>query len=82
MLEMEVEQEKIREESSENQPDENTPEMFLSELAAMSWSVVSFDRREAGNLTYEQAEAKIQELIAQKVSGLCIITDEAAERMK
>lgn len=78
MLQMEVKQE----ESSENLTDENESEMFLSELAAMCWSVVSFDRLEAKNLTYEQAEAKIQELIAQKISGLCIITDEAAERMK
>lgn len=77
MLQMEVE----REESSENLTDENESEMFLSELAALSWSVVSFDRLEAKNLTYEQAEAKIRELIAQKISGLCIITDEAAERM-
>lgn len=82
MIKMEVEREKIQNESGEHRTDEGAPEMFLSELAAMSWSVVSFDKREAGNLTYEQAEAKIQELIAQKVSGLCIITDEAAERIK
>lgn len=73
---MEVERQEIQAET-----DENAPEMFLSELAAMSWSVVSFDKREAGNLTYEQAEAKIKELTAQKMSGLCIITDEAAERI-
>ncbi len=79
---MEVEREKIEEGANVNRQSENEPEMFLSELAAMSWSVVSFDKREAGNLTYEQAEAKIQELIAQKFSGLCIITDEAAERIK
>ena len=78
---MEVEQEKIREETGERQTDENTAEMFLSELAALCWSVVSFDKCEASNLTYEQAEVKIQELLAQKVSGLCIITDEAAERI-
>lgn len=81
MIKMEVEQGKTQKETDENQTPANEPEMFLSELAAMSWSVISFDKREAKNLTYEQAEEKIQELLAQKVSGLCIITDEAAERI-
>lgn len=51
------------------------------ELALPLWSVVSFEKREAKNLTYEEAEAKLAELEKRKVSGLCIITDAAAERM-
>ena len=73
--------EKSRKESNDSQNNEGTTEMFLSELAALSWSVVSFEKCVAKNLTYEQAEQKIQELAAQKTSGLCIITDEAAERI-
>ncbi len=57
--------------------DKNAP----SELSESCWSVVSFEARVAGNLTYDQATAKMTELAAQKVSGLCIITDEAAARI-
>jgi hypothetical protein len=42
---------------------------------------VSFDKREAGGLTYPEAEAKLDELLARNVYGLCIVTDEAAERV-
>lgn len=52
-----------------------------SELQETRWSVVSFDKREAGGLTYPQAEEKMAELLAKKVYGLCIITDEAARRV-
>ena len=74
--------ERSREESDDLQDKEAAAEMFLSELAALCWSVVSFEKCEAGNLTYEQAEVKLRELAALKVSGLCIITDEAAKRIE
>lgn len=53
-----------------------------SELRAPCWAVVSFEKCVAGNLTYEQAADKLAALKAEKVSGLCIITDEAANRIK
>ncbi|MCY7344639.1 MAG: hypothetical protein LH614_00305 [Pyrinomonadaceae bacterium] len=53
-----------------------------NELSEPRWSVVSFEKCAAGNLTYAQAERKLAELAAEKVSGLCIITDEAASRIK
>ena len=53
----------------------------LSELNEPRWSVVSFEICVANNLTYAQAEQKLKELEAAKVSGLCIITDEAAARI-
>ncbi len=56
---------------------ENAP----GELDEPRWSVVSFEARAAGNLTYAQAAEKLKELAAQKISGLCIITDEAAARI-
>ena len=54
---------------------------FSSELGEPRWSVISFERREAGNLTYAQARQKLNELEAGDVAGLCIVSDEAAERM-
>ena len=58
-------------------PGKNAP----SELNEPRWSVVSFEARAAGNLTYAQALEKLAELAAQKVAGLCIITDESAARI-
>ena len=52
-----------------------------NELNEPRWSVVSFERRAASGLTYEQAAEKLAQLIREKVSGLCIITDEAARRI-
>lgn len=74
-------------ENTENPPSEEakidgTNAEPQNELDEPRWSVVSFDKCVAENLTYEQAAQKIAELTAQKVSGLCIITDEAASRIK
>lgn len=52
-----------------------------SELDEPIWSVVSFDRCEASGLTYAAAAQKMAELDAGKVSGLCVVTDEAASRI-
>jgi len=57
------------------------PEDFPAELREAIWSVVSFEKCEANHLTYAQAEQKLSELEAQKVSGLCIVTDEVAARV-
>ena len=51
------------------------------ELDEPRWSVVSFDRREGGGLTYSKAVELLNELDCRKVAGLCIVTDQAAERM-
>ena len=52
-----------------------------SEIKEPRWSVVSFEERAAQNLTYAEAAEKLKQLAAEKVSGLCIITDEAAARI-
>ena len=44
------------------------------------WSVVSFDKVEAGGLKYWQAAELIRELEIHGIPGLCIITDDAALR--
>ncbi len=65
-----------------NKKDANeSPMETVNELKEPRWSVVTFEIRAAKNLTYKQAEQKLRELAEQKVSGLCIITDEAAERI-
>lgn len=52
-----------------------------SELNEPRWSVISFEKLEAKNLTYDEAAQKLTELVGDKISGLCIITDEAARIM-
>jgi hypothetical protein len=75
---MTVEEEKN---SNETQIAPATDENSASELREAVWSVVSFDKSEASNLTYAEAEQKMRELLEQKVSGLCIVTDETAARI-
>jgi len=52
-----------------------------NELRLPIWSVISFEKLEAGGLIYAQAEEKMRELEKQDVSGLCIVTDEVAARI-
>ena len=70
--------------SSDEEKSTNTAEHSQderSELNMPQWSVVSFEKIIAGNFTYAEAAEKLNELDAQKIAGLCIITDEAAERL-
>jgi len=53
-----------------------------SELDLPQWSVVSFDKCEASGLTYTSAAKLMSEKEAAGVYGLCIVTDEAAIRIK
>ncbi len=68
-------------EEKESQAKSQITEEVSHELHEHSWSVVSFDKSEANGLTYPEAEQKLAELAAEKVTGLCIITDEAAARI-
>lgn len=52
-----------------------------SELDLPQWSVVSFDACEASSLTYTDAVRILEEREAAGVYGLCIVTDEVAERL-
>jgi hypothetical protein len=54
---------------------------YASELEAPFWAVVSFKKKEASGLTYAQAAETMTTLDAAGVSGLCIVTDLAAERV-
>ncbi len=53
-----------------------------SELLSERWAVVSFEKCEASGLTYARAMRQMAELEEQRIAGLCIVTDEAAERLK
>jgi hypothetical protein len=52
-----------------------------NELEQPRWAVISFERREGDALTYLQAVQMLKELESQKVTGLAIVTDEAAARI-
>ena len=69
--------------AQENAPAESaeSDEFFSSELAAPIWSVVSYEAVAISNLTYDEAIKWVEKLKAQNVSGLCIVTNEAAERI-
>ncbi len=74
MLEMKTEETK-------NQTEDSVNEIALSELHEPIWSVVSFEKVMHARLSYDEAVQKLQELTRQKVSGLCIITDNAAQKI-
>ena len=57
-------------------------ETAQSELDMPIWSVVSFDVCEASGLTYHAAAQMMSEKEAAGVYGLCIVTDDAASRMR
>ena len=62
--------------------DETTlSEDFSSELREPRWSVVTFEGCAASGQTYDEAVELMKKLEAEKASGLCIISDEAAERL-
>ena len=62
-------------------PEPVVPTAADCELDEPRWSVVSFDKVEAGGLNYKQAAELMSNLDARGVSGLCIITNKAASRL-
>ena len=54
---------------------------FPSELVEPIWSVVTYETVAAGGLTYDEAAKLAEKLKVERVSGICIITDEAAQRI-
>ncbi len=53
----------------------------MSELNERRWAVLSERGSEQSGLSYEEAAALIARLRGERVSGLCVITDEAASRL-
>jgi hypothetical protein len=54
--------------------------ILMSELREQRWSVVSERGSEASGVNYAEAAALVRRLRADKIHGLCIISDEAARR--
>ena len=50
----------------------------MSELRERRWAVLSERGCEDAGLSYEEAAAAVARLKAERVSGLCVITDAAA----
>lgn len=65
----------------ENQTESALPETAASEFLEQSWSVVTYESVAVSNLTYAEAIEWVRKLDEQKISGLCIVTDEAAARI-
>ena len=55
---------------------------YGSELEEPRWSVISYDGHSVNGLSYEKAQEYVDKLNKEGVSGLCIVADEAALRMK
>ncbi len=78
---MENENAESRETPIANEEYDQGAEDFSGELNESRWSVISFEKCAAKNLSYDEAAQKLQELEQQDIAGLCIVTDETAERM-
>ncbi|MFN2453171.1 MAG: hypothetical protein ABR577_03025 [Pyrinomonadaceae bacterium] len=52
----------------------------MSELTQKSWSVLSERGCEASGVTYEEAARMVGDLTRAKIYGLCVITNDAAQR--
>ena len=53
----------------------------MSELNERRWAVLSERGREESGLSYEEAAGLIARLRGERLSGLCVITDEAASHL-
>ncbi|MDT5294331.1 MAG: hypothetical protein QOJ76_1211 [Acidobacteriota bacterium] len=53
----------------------------MSELNERRWAVLSERGREDAGLSYREAAGLIERLRAERVHGLCVITNEAAARL-
>lgn len=60
---------------------EESQMVAINELEEPQWAVISFDRCEAGNLTYQAAVQLFSELEERGVTGLCVVTDQTAARL-
>jgi len=67
--------------NAQRSTEQKTEPAFASELDEPIWALVSFERCEATELTFNEVVQKLAELESQKIAGLCIVTSEAAARI-
>ena len=60
----------------------HTDKTSVNELDEPIWSLISFERIEAADLDHQSALRLMNELDSKGVAGLCIVTSEAARRIK
>ena len=58
-----------------------TESKIVSELDENKWAVISERGPEASHLTHEEARRLVHKLAGEGRHGLCIVTDEAAQRL-
>lgn len=80
--EMQNDEENKSLETAQDVAPEEEVENFSSELNLSCWSVVTYNSVAVSHLTYQEAVQWADDLKKQGVSGLCIITDEAAKRVE
>lgn len=68
--------------AEEEKPDQENPEEKTNELREPLWAVIAFDGPVAKGLTYDEAVEKIKGIPEEEKSGLCVVTNEAADRMR
>jgi hypothetical protein len=56
------------------------PLPFPSELDQPRWSVITFDECAARGLSYDEAKRLVEQM-SDEVPGLCIVTDDAAQKL-
>lgn len=78
--EMEVKDEENQ--AAERLQEDNLSEHESSEYSERHWSVVTYESVAVSNLTYDEALDWVKKLDEQKISGLCIVTDTAAQRIR
>ena len=54
----------------------------MSELRQNCWAVISERGCEAEGLLHEEAARLVRRLFGERISGLCVVTDEAARRLQ
>ena len=55
--------------------------MAVSELTENKWAVISEQGCESADLTYEDARRLVRRLVGEGRHGLCIVTNQAAQRL-
>lgn len=60
----------------------DSEEILISELNQPIWAIVNFEKCEINDLSYAEAVQKLIELEKKGVFGLCLVTNDAAQRVK
>ncbi len=68
--------------TSEPEPESRTDDAVLTELGLRIWSVIGFEGCIANGLTYDEAVEELAKHSDSRQSGLCIVTDDAAARIR